>query len=383
MPVGYPSLSRRCHRSGQVVPGAAPAPVASCRDVVGLAEGTVDLTTWSLPLALGVFLAAGAATVAGSVRLAALGDDLADRTGWGEALFGAVFFGFVTSLSGIVMTVASAADGRPELAYSNAVGGIVAQTLAVAVADAFYRRGNLEHAAASLPNVLFGCLLVFLLALGLMASFVPDVDVWSIHPVSVVMVLAYLGGLHLVRGQDAAPMWEAVQTEETVVDEVDPVTARQEAGSGAVWTQFVLVGALVAVGGWLIAEAAGYVVDATGLAAGFVGTVMMGVVNALPEAVTAVAAVRRGAMTLAVAAVLGGNCLDALNLVAGDVAYRGGSLYHDVGADQLFATAAALLMTTVLVAGLLVRQRRGLGRIGFEGVTLVVVYAAVVAVQVV
>lgn len=342
----------------------------------------MDLIPWSVPISVAVFLVGGSVTVAGSIRLATLGDDLADHTGWGEALFGAVFFGFVTSLSGIVMTVASGAADRPELAYSNAVGGIVAQTLAVAVADAFYRRGNLEHAAASLPNVLFGCLLVFLLALALMASFVPDIDVWSIHPASIAMVAAYLGGVHLIRGQSAAPMWEAVETADTVVDEVDPVPDGPATSGRSMWTQFLLVGGVVAAGGWLVAEAAGYLVDVTGLAAGFVGTVMMGLVNALPEAVTAVAAVRRGAMTLAVAAVLGGNCLDALNLVAGDVAFRGGSIYHAVGPDQLFTAAAALLMTTVLVAGLLVRQPRGLGRIGFEGVTLVVAYATIVAVQV-
>ena len=147
----------------------------------------------------------------------------------------------------------------------------------------------------------------------------------------------------------------------------------------AAWQMLLTYGTAVYFGG---DEAAGYLVDATGLAAGFVGTVMMGLVNALPEAVTAIAAVRRGAMTLAVAAVLGGNCLDALNLVAGDVAYRGGSIYHAIGPDQLFGTAAALLMTIVLVAGLLVRQPRGLGRIGFEGVTLILAYAAIVAVQV-
>jgi len=343
----------------------------------------MDLIPWSVPFSLIAFVVAGAVTVAGSIRLVGLGDDLADHTGWGEALFGAVFFGFVTSLSGIVMTVAAAGAERPELAYSNAVGGIVAQTLAVAVADAFYRRANLEHAAASMSNVLFGCLLIFLLSLALMASFVPDVEVWSIHPASVVMVLAYLGGLRLIRGHSADPMWEAVETDETVVDEKEPGPDGPAASGRSMWTQFVVVGAVVAAGGWLVAEAAGYLVDATGLAAGFVGTVMMGLVNALPEAVTAVAAVRRGAMTLAVAAVLGGNCLDALNLVAGDVAYGGGSIFYAVGGDQLFATAAALLMTIVLVAGLLVRQERGLGRIGFEGVTLVVAYAAIVAMQVI
>jgi cation:H+ antiporter len=34
--------------------------------------------------------------------------------------------------------------------------------------------------------------------------------------------------------------------------------------------------------------------------------VLLGIVNGLPEAVTAIAAVRRGALTLAIAAILGG-----------------------------------------------------------------------------
>jgi len=340
-------------------------------------------------------------TVVGSVRLATLGDVLADRTGWGEALFGAVFFGLMTSLSGIVMTAAAALDSRPELAYSNAVGGIVAQTLAIAVADAFYRPANLEHAAASLANVLFGCLLIVLLATALLASFMPSGTVLGVHPVSVAMGLLYVGGVRIVQQQAKEPMWEAVQTPETVVDE--PATGASPAedpdpgptdpsgpeapgevsgSTRSLWLQFLLVGGVVAAGGWVIAQAAGALVDLTGLGAGFVGVVLMGIVNALPEAVTAVAAVRRGAMTLAVAAVLGGNALDALNLVVGDVAFGAGSLFHAVGPDQLFATTAALLMTALLLSGLVVRQQRGFGRVGFEGVLLVVTYVAVVAVQV-
>ncbi|GAB4001105.1 hypothetical protein GCM10029992_35480 [Glycomyces albus] len=55
-----------------------------------------------------------------------------------------------------------------------------------------------------------------------------------------------------------------------------------------------------------MARAGESLVLATGLQTGFVGGVLMGVVNALPETVAAVAAVRRGALTLAVAAVVGG-----------------------------------------------------------------------------
>ncbi|MGK5643514.1 cation transporter, partial [Streptomyces sp. URMC 126] len=80
------------------------------------------------------------------------------------------------------------------------------------------------------------------------------------------------------------------------------------------------------------------------------------------------------AVTLAVAAIVGGNCLDVLNLAIGDLFFRGGSLYHAAGSDQLFLTGAALLMTTVLLGGMLVRQKRGWLRLGFEGIVLLAVY---------
>ncbi|MDT0307979.1 cation transporter [Streptomyces sp. DSM 44917] len=330
---------------------------------------------WPLGWSVALFLTVGTLTVLCSVRLATLGDTLADRTGRGEALFGAVFFGLVTSLSGIVMTAVAAADDHPDLAYSNAVGGIAAQTLAIAAADLTYRRTNLEHAAASLPNLLFGCLLMGLLGVALMASFSPDVTVAGIHPASAVMAGFYWGGLRLISDRPR-PMWIPVRTRDTVPDVPEATAAPGRRGTAGLWGEFLAIAALVVLSGWVVTRTAETFVAATGLRAGFVGAVLMGIVNALPETVTAIAAVRRGALTLAVAAVIGGNCLDALNLVVGDIAYRGGSLYHAANPDELFLTAGALVMTTVLLGGLLVRQERGWWRLGFDGVLLITVYTA-------
>jgi cation:H+ antiporter len=332
---------------------------------------------WPLWLAVVVFLAAGGVTVVCSIRLVGLGDTLADRTGWGEALFGAVFFGLVTSLSGIVMTAATAAANLPQLAYSNAVGGIAVQTLAIVAADAAHRRVNLEYAAASELNLLFGCLLIVLLSTALLGSFSPELTVLGIHPVSPIMVAFYFGGLKLIQGREG-PMWTAVVTRETRLDrpeEDDPFGTRS---SKSLAGEFAAIAVVAVLGGWAVARAAESVVTMTGLSEGFVGGVLMGGVNALPETVTAITAVRRGALTLAVAAVIGGNSLDALNLVVGDVAFRGGSLFHAAGTDQLFLTTVALLMTAVLLGGLLLRQRLGWWRLGFDGVLLAVIYGGTV-----
>lgn len=132
---------------------------------------------WSLPLSGAVFALAAVATVAGGIRLARAGDVLSDRTGLGEAVFGAVFFGAIISASGIVMSAVAAMDGRPALAYSSAVGGIAAQTVALVLADLFHRGANLEHAAASLPNMLSAALVCVLLLIVACCSLVPNAAV--------------------------------------------------------------------------------------------------------------------------------------------------------------------------------------------------------------
>jgi len=91
-------------------------------------------------------------------------DKLADITGIGEALFGAILLGAITSLAGIITSVTAALQSHPHLAISNAMGGIAAQTLFLALVDISYRKANLEHSSASYANLLVGLLLIIMLS---------------------------------------------------------------------------------------------------------------------------------------------------------------------------------------------------------------------------
>jgi len=331
----------------------------------------VEAQTWPLAVSIAVFAAGALLTTLLGVRLSRSGDELADRTGLGEAMFGSIFFGGMISLSGIVMTATSGAGGYASLAYSNAVGGIVAQLLALAAADLVYRKANLEHAAASMQNVVFAVLLGCMMCVALLRSSSPNGALWGIHPAPLALIGAYLFGLEIVRRVKNDPQWQPKQTAETVQDEPEEGSGRS---TRRLWVDFVVSGLVVAASGWAIAKTAASIVEHAGLNASFVGAVLMGLVNAIPETVTAVAAVRAGALTLAIGGVLGGNTFDVLNLVAGDVAYRGGSLYHAANDDDLFVTVSGLLMTLILIAGMLRREKQGPLGIGFEGIVLVLVY---------
>jgi len=136
------------------------------------------------------------------------------------------------------------------------------------------------------------------------------------------------------------------------------------------------------ISGWVISLSGAEFIQRFGLSSSLVGALGTAVVTSLPELVTTLTAIRRGALQLAVGGIIGGNTFDTLFLVFSDVAYRDGSIYHAVGPTDLFWMATGLLMTVILLSGLILRQREGPARIGMESVLMMLVYAVAVSVEV-
>jgi cation:H+ antiporter len=327
----------------------------------------------SIPVSIGLFLIAVLCIAFAGTRMARVADYLADATGLGEALVGALFLGGSTSLAGIVTSVTAAAQGHPELAVSNALGGIAAQTVFLGVADMAYRKANLEHAAASAATLIQATVLVTLLAIPLLAMAGPPIVVFGIHPATLVIPVAYCFGLRMVSEAQTTPMWRPRPTEETRFEEPAFVTSERPK-LVSLWLQFAALAVIVAIAGYSVGEAGVSISVQTGISESLVGSLLTAVSNSLPELITTVAAVRQGALTLAVGGVIGGNSFDVLLLAFSDVAYRQGSIYHALAAPQVFVVALTILMTGVLLLGLLRREKHGIGNIGFESVLMLILY---------
>ena len=342
--------------------------------------GPIPISELSTPALFALFAAAGLVVLAASVRMTTLADVIADRAGWGEALVGGLFLGAATSLSGLTVSVSAAWSGDASLAFSNAVGGIAAQTAFLALADLMWRRANLEHSAAEPANLFQAALLIVLLGLPLVAATAPEAGILGLHPVSIAMAVIYGLGVRLAKRVRDQPMWEPVETDDTRHD----VPEDEEEPRRSVWppaAQFAILAAVLAASGWVIAQCAGEFVARFGLPSSTVGALMTAVVTSLPELVTTLAAVRRSALQLAIGGIIGGNTFDSLFLAASDVAYRDGSLYHALGSGDLFWLATGVLMTAILLSGLILRERTGPGGIGLESMGLIGVYGAAVALQ--
>jgi len=327
----------------------------------------------ALPILFAIFLGATCVIAVAGTLLAGISDRLADTTGLGEAVTGALLLGAATSLPGLVTTITAAAAGRAEFALSNAVGGIAAQTAFLGLADIANRQANLEHQAASLPNILSATVLIALLGGILLITESPDAAVFGVHPGTPALFIAYVFGVRLMRSAKEDPQWLPRRTSLTHEDVPDRRQARIDRLSTLILT-FVVLTLVLGAAGWTVAVTGMSIAERTVLGDTIVGGFLTAVSTSLPELVTAVAAVRRGALTLAVGNIIGGNAFDCMFAVAADVAYTGGSIYHAMSTRTRFMIALSVIMVAVLLAGLVTRERRGVANIGYESFLILVFY---------
>lgn len=335
----------------------------------------LDLSDFSLLWLSCFFAIAAVIIVASGIPLVRRADQIADQTGMGEALTGGLLLGATTSLPGSVLSVSTAAFGYTELAISNAVGGIAAQTAFLTLADIAYRRANLEHAAASFTNLTQAALLIALLTIPLLAMSTPAFTIYQVSPATVALFTVYALGMRLSAKAKEEPMWQPRSTRETQDDEPEPAI---EWKGWRTWLEFAGLAMIAAATGFVLAETGVELSAKSGLSETAVGAVFTAITTSLPELVTSIAAVRQGALTMAVGGIIGGNAFDVLFLAFSDIAYRGGSIYHAMTDGNVFIIVLSISMTSILLLGLLRREKHGIAGIGFESATILLLYLGAV-----
>lgn len=157
--------------------------------------------------------------------------------------------------------------------------------------------------------------------------------------------------------------------------EDDESTSKEEA-----YRRYAIYVVIVGISGFLISSTAGTIISQTGLSSVVMGLTLTAVATSLPELVTAVASVRRGAVGLAIGDIVGGNAFDTIMVALADFAYAEGSIYRAATENIPFIASVALLMTGVLAVGLVRRDQEGLANIGIESYLLIIMYFVGIAV---
>lgn len=294
-------------------------------------------------------------------------DALAEAHGWGRGWVGLALLATVTSLPELASGISAVAFvDAPNLAVGNALGACVVNLLFVVVVDALQRQQPMyrEAGATHLLSAGFGVVMLGFVALSLLTgSRVPAVlHVGVYSPMLLALYLLALTGVHAHERQALAA--------------IRSMRPPAPAGSTrSAWRRFGLAaGVVLAAGSWL-PEVADGLATALGLSRSFVGTVLMAIVTTLPEMAVTLAALRLGALDMAIGNLLGSNLFNVVILAVDDVFYVRGPLLADAAAVHAGTAVAALVMTGLVIIGLVMRpQGRSLRVVSWVSVGLAATY---------
>ena len=115
--------------------------------------------------------------------------------------------------------------------------------------------------------------------------------------------------------------------------------------------------------------------EMTGLGQTFFGTIFVALSTSLPEVVVSIAALRIGAIDMAVGNIFGSNLFNVGILALDDLFYTPGPLLASVEPSHSVAVLGAMVMTAIAVVGLTYRSGSKRLFVAWDSVGIAVVYA--------
>jgi cation:H+ antiporter len=302
-------------------------------------------------LCLAIILFAG-------TKLAQYGDAIGEKTGLGRIWIGLVLLAAITSMPELVTGVSAAAVvGLPDLALGTLFGSCSLNLFILALLDIFHQRTPVltEASPGHVISAGWGILLMAIAAGTIFAGErVSGLALGWLGILSIVILVVYLLG-----------MWWMFRYERGRQLLVAPATSPkyEKFTTRTVYIRFALAAAAVIAAGIWLAFIGDEIGEVTGWNATFVGSLFLAITTSMPELVVTMAALRLGAIDMAIADILGSNMFNLAIIAPVDLSYTQGSILSLASSSHLITAAVVVVMSLLVIAGLRFRQRRKVFRV--------------------
>jgi cation:H+ antiporter len=307
-------------------------------------------------------LLVGAAVFVLANRLARDANTVATATGLGGLWIGSVLLAASTSLPEVFTNLHAAALDAPDVGVADLFGAALANMLILAVLDLVFARRRVLHSVA-IQHALTGSLAILLAVLVGMAVLTGGWGrVGHLGLDTLLIAGVYLVGIGFVH-----------QSAPGITRDLDSGSARPSVARSAMGFTIAAL-ALTAVTPLLVVSAKALALE-TGVSEGAIGTLLVGLTTSLPELAATAAAVRRGALDLAVGNAFGSAAFNMAILVVLDAAYLPGPVLAAVGPTHLLAVLLAVACLALGMMAILSQGRRRPRPAMIESALIVAVYA--------
>lgn len=303
-------------------------------------------------------------------KLSRYGDIIAQKTGLGGAWVGVALLATATSLPELAAGVTSVTVANaPNIAVGNVLGSCVFNLLIIVFVDFLYRKQSI-YATASQGNILsaaFGIMLIGLAGVSIiLQSNGAGLSIGHVGAYTPIILMLYAVAIRTIF------LYERSRRDEHVQAAAEPYAAvsLRRAGIG-----YAIAAAVVVSAGLALPFVAKSVANVMGWSEGFVGTVFVAFATCVPEIVATLAALRLGAVDMAISNLFGSNLFDIVILAIDDIAYLKGPLLAEVSPMHAASAVSAMIMTGVAIVGLLYRPvQRVFRTVGWVSIALFTVY---------
>jgi cation:H+ antiporter len=281
------------------------------------------------------------------VKLAFYGDVIADKTGLGGTWIGVIMLATVTSLPELVTSVvAVTVVDFPDIAVGDVLGACVINLVILVLLD-FLHRGKTLYQESGEGHVLsagFGILLVGFVGFNILLSHNGQQPrLWHIGlytPIIIVMYAVAVRTLFRYEQRDVAAYTDFAP------DQCPHLSLRQSV------LRYCLAALLVVIASVWLPFIGNRIAVAMDWQHSFVGTVFIASATTIPEVVVSVAALRIGALNMAVANLLGSNMFNMFILAIDDLCYTRGPLLANAAKAHSVSTFSIMIMTGIAIIGL-------------------------------
>jgi cation:H+ antiporter len=304
--------------------------------------------------------------------LSKYGDVIAEKTGWGRAWIGAILIAGVTSLPELASGVTAVAWlNAPNLAAGAVLGSCLFNLALVAMIDLAYQPGRVL-AKAQEVHILsggLGVLMLGIVAMGvLIGPLLNGFGILGVSVLSILILILYGVGGKMIAGLEKERTGEVLE-KEAVEGNYDRISIRKA------FLVFILSSvAVIALGIWL-ASIGDRLAATTGLSRSFVGNLFLALTTSLPEIAASLAAIRLGAIDLAIGNVLGSNLFNIILFFVYDLVDGGANFWASLTNANAFAAVMAIMMTGVVIISLMYRASpKTPYRISWDGLAIAGMY---------
>jgi cation:H+ antiporter len=318
------------------------------------------------------FIVCAALIIWAGSSLSKYGDVIAEKTGLGRAWIGAILIAGVTSLPELASGVSAVAWlGAPNLAAGAALGSCLFNLMLIAFMDLAYQPGRILSKAQEVHILSggLGVLLLGMVALGvLVGPAINGMGFAGIGILSLAIFILYAIGGRMIARLESERLGEVLEKESSE-------NAYSEISARKAYIVFAInAAAIIALGIWL-STIGDRLATNTGLSRSFVGNLFLATATSLPEIAASLAAIRLGAIDLAIGNVLGSNLFNILLFSVYDLADGKNNFWAALTNANAFAAVMTMMMTGVVIISLMYRASpRTPYRLSWDGLALVAMY---------